>query len=49
MSSCCTAMRAANNAVTPPIQAIASIAHVPSIRKNTRHNIYTPAATIVAA
>ena len=49
MSSCCTAISAAIREVRPPIHAIASIAHVPLIRKNTRHSMYTPAATIVAA
>src|SRR6266849_5311780 len=44
-----TAIVAAINAVNPPIHAITSIAPVPSIKKNTRQSMYTPAATMVAA
>ena len=48
MSFCCMAMRAANSAVIAPIHAIVTSAT--SVKMgNTRHNMYTPAATIVAA
>jgi hypothetical protein len=51
MSFCCSATTAANNAVIPPVHATTSNANDPgrSSRKYTRHNMYTPAATIVAA
>ncbi len=44
------AMEAAINAVPPPIHAISNNAvSLGRIRNATRHSMYTPAATIVAA